>query len=315
MTLDVALGAGAEFEAVREIVTRTGGVARGVGDDAAVLRLARGDRLVVSVDAAIEGVHFRRDWLTPREIGWRAAAAALSDLAAMGATPVGALLALVLPAEWRSDVGELAEGFGEALRFAGAALVGGNTARGERLSLTTTVLGQAYAPVGRWGARPGDGVYVTGRLGGPAAALASLREGTPVPAEQRARFARPLPRLAEGRWLAAAGATAMIDVSDGLAADLGHVAAASGMRIVLELERIPALDGIFPALAAASGEEYELAVTSSLALDVDAFLERFGVLLTRVGHVEAAHHGDAGLETRSGGRRVAPPAGHDHLTR
>lgn len=314
MTLDVALGAGAEFDAVREIVARLGGAARGVGDDAAVLRLTRGERLVVSVDAAIEGVHFRRDWLTPREIGWRAAAAALSDLAAMGATPVGAVLALVLPDDWRSELGELAEGLGEAMTFAASALVGGNTARGERLSLTTTVLGQAFAPVSRAGAQPGDDVYVTGRLGGPAAALASLRQGTLPREDHRARFARPLPRLAEGRWLAAAGATAMVDVSDGLAADLGHVAAASAVRVVLELERVPALEGVAPAIAASSGEEYELAVTSSVALDVDAFMERFGVPLTRVGRVETAHDGVAGLETRSGGKRVALPAGHDHLT-
>ena len=327
------LGPGAEFDLVRRLAARWGEHASGLGDDAAVLELARGEKLVVSTDAFVDGVHVRRGWLSPREIGWRATAAALSDLAAMAARPIGVVVAMALPDEWHADVDELARGIGEAAAYAGTHVVGGDTTRSATLSLTVTVLGAAERPLMRSGARPGDRLWVTGALGGPLGALRDLERGIePLPAD-RARFARPEPRIREALWLAGQGATAAIDLSDGLASDAAHLAAASGVRIVLDLERLPVLDRSGPRAGAATaasagshppavlldaargGEEYELLVTAPDAIDAAAFAARFGIALTEIGRVEAAERAGAGVETRIGGARVDPPAGHDHLSR
>lgn len=305
------LGPGREFDAIRLLLAGWAGLARGIGDDAAVLDLSPGERMVVSVDAAVEEVHFRRSWLTPREIAYRATAAALSDIAAMGARPVGILLALALPPVWERELLELGAGVGEAAELVGAPIVGGNMTRARELSLTTTVLGATPAPLLRSGARPGDLVYVTGRLGGAGAAVRALSEGRPLPEEWRRRFAHPVPRVPEGRWLAEHGATAAVDVSDGLAADLGHLAAASRADVELDVERVPRVDGVGPEEAVRSGEEYELALTAPAALDERAFAERFGVPLTCVGRVR---EGVGEVVLRRGGARVAPPAGHDHFS-
>ncbi len=312
----LALGPGREFDLVRAMIERWGDVAQGIGDDAASLVMPPGERLVVSTDASVEGAHFRRAWLTPEEIGWRAAASALSDLAAMAARPLGLVLALALPDYWRADALAVADGVGAAARQAGTPIVGGDLVRATELGLTITVLGAAAHPVGRGGARAGDALYVTGALGGPRLALAAWERGeAPAPAA-RARFARPVPRIAEARWLAAHGARALVDVSDGLAADVRHLAVASGVRIVIERDRVPCLAGAGPADALAGGEEYELALAAPRELDVQAFASRFGVALTRIGRVEASRDGEAGsVEIRdAGGGRVEIPSGHDHLS-
>lgn len=313
MTSDdhTALGAGAEFDAIREILRRLGPRARGIGDDAAVLDVPPGERLVASTDTAIEDVHFRRGWLTPAEIGWRAAMAALSDLAAMGATPLGALVALAVPEDWRDMLAELMAGAGEAAETAGAPIVGGNLARGSSLTITTTVLGSAQSPVLRAGARPGDALWLTGRLGGPTLAMRALQSGAEPDAAARVRFARPAARIGEGRWLAAQGASAAIDVSDGLAADAAQLAAASVVRVVLDLERILRVGNASARDAAASGEEYELLVAAPGTLDASAFVERFRLPLTQIGRVEQG----AGIELLENGVRVAPLGGHDHFSR
>lgn len=303
------------------MLARWGDLARGVGDDAAVLAVPHGEQLVVSTDASVEGVHFRRDWLEPEEIGWRAAASALSDLAAMGARPLAVLLAVSAPAAWRAALPALADGVGAAVRDAGAAIVGGDLTGGRDLALTVTVLGTATRPVGRGGARPGDALYVTGRLGGPRRALRAFERGERPAPEDRARFARPRARVAAGRWLAARGAGAMVDVSDGLAADLGHVAAASGVRCVLDPARLPRVPGADVADALAGGEEYELACAAPATLDVEACAGEAGVPLTRVGHVEAVPAGEVpGVVVRGGAGAAGPavvdlPPGHDHFTR
>lgn len=287
MSDHLAMGPGREFDAVRALLAQWGPAARGVGDDGAVLDVPAGERLVVSTDTTVEDVHFRRAWLTPEEIGWRATQAALSDLAAMGAAPMGVLLALTLPREWRAALPELAHGIGAATQHAGAPIVGGDVTDGDRLALAITVLGHAPRPLSRAGARPGDTLYVTGRLGGPGAALAAwLREDVPD-AAARARFARPEARIAAGLWLAAHGATAALDLSDGLAGDVAHLAAASGVTCVLDLDAIPCLPGVRVDDALQSGEEYELLVAGP-ALDVAAFAAAHGGLtLTAIGRVEA----------------------------
>src|SRR5581483_11000519 len=220
-------------------------------------------------------------------IGYRATMAALSDLAAMAATPRGILVALTLPRRWRDSATAIADGIARAARETDAPIVGGDVSGGEALSIAVTVLGSTARPLTRSGAHPGDAIWVTGRFGGPALALDALAGGRrPAPADA-ARFTAPAARLREGMWLAAHGARAGVDVSDGLAADLGHLAAASGVRVMLDLDLVPTVDGATPEVAAASGEEYELAVAGPADLDAGAFAREFGIPLTRVGTVDA----------------------------
>lgn len=304
-----ALGAGHEFDAIRSMLDRWGARAIGIGDDAAVIDAPRGDRLVVSVDSAVEGRHFRPDWLTPREIGYRAVAAALSDLAAMAARPIGILLALAVPDHWRSELSNIADGVGDALATADTVIRGGNITAATELSITTTVLGSAFRPLSRAGAKPGDFIYVTGLLGGPAAAISRLVSGTP-PGDYRERLARPVPRLREARWLAEHGARAAIDISDGLMADLRHMAAAASAGIALDAARLPCVPGVSPQEALASGEEYEVVVTSAKRFDTLAFERRFSLPLTEIGAVSAMRPGDV----RVIGARVGGASGHDHFS-
>lgn len=306
------LGDGAEFDAIRSMLREWGGRASGIGDDAAVLDVPAGQRLVVSTDASVENVHFRREWLSAQEIGARAATAALSDLAAMAATPVGLLLAFGLPEEWQSELMEIARGVGMSAERAHCPIVGGNVTRAAELSLGITVLGSADRPLRRKGAHPGDVVWVTGTLGGPGAALRALLAGQVPDAQHMKRFVSPAARLADARWLADAGASAAIDISDGLAADLAHLARASGVTAELELARVPCVRGVAPEDALASGEEYELLVTipADAPPDTTAFSRRFGVPLTRIGVMR-----EAGSEpVRILGARVDPARGHDHLS-
>src|SRR5581483_6718135 len=199
------------------------GLATGIENDTA--ELAGG--LVVTQDALVEGVHFRLERLPWRELGWRAAAVNLSDLAASGAEPRGLVVSLGAPPETRvDDVLELYEG----IRETGVPVVGGDTTRAPQLVLSVTALGRSERVPGRGGAKPGDLHVVTGPLG---AAGAAFRAG---------RYVRPPLRLAEGRELART-AHAMLDVSDGIAVDAGRIAARSGCRVVLDVERIPLAPG------------------------------------------------------------------------
>lgn len=308
-----ALGTGAEFDVVRTMLARYGAAADGIGDDAALLDVPAGQRLVVSTDVSVEGAHFTADWLSPEEIAARATTAALSDLAAMAATPIGLVVAFTLPESWRAAAPALADGVARAAVAAGAPIVGGDVSDGPGLAVAVTVFGATAAPVARSGARPGDAVWVTGRFGGPGRAVAAWQRGeAPSPAD-RLRFAAPAARIREAIWLATAGVTAMIDVSDGLGGDLGHVAAASGVRIVIDLDLVPCVPGATGADAAASGEEYELACTGPATLDAAAFERVFGIPLTRVGTVEAA--GRAGVVAERRGTVVTLPKGFTHFAR
>ena len=300
---DVAMGRGVEFDLIRRLRERWGTLAVGLGDDAAALDVPRGERILATTDSAVEGVHFRRDWLSMQEIGYRAATAALSDLAAMAARPLGVLLAISAPADARDDLLLLGDGIGDAVKAAGTVIVGGNLSQGDGITLTTTALGSAFAPLARSSARPGDFIYVTGGLGGPSAAIRALRTGVPAPHAIAERFRRPVARIAEARWLAARGAVAAIDVSDGLAADAGHLAAASGCGIDLESERVPLFPGAAPE-DAFGGEEYELLLASRAPLPEQEFAARFGVALTMVGR---AVEGEAQVRLTRAGKGVPLP--------
>ncbi|HEX3802541.1 MAG TPA: thiamine-phosphate kinase [Solirubrobacteraceae bacterium] len=257
-------------------------VVRGLGDDAAVVR-GRG-YAVTSADMMVEGVHFRSGELTAEEIGHRALAGALSDLAAMGSPAGEAYLSLGLTAGSELDDARALIGGAAALaQELGVTIAGGDITAALALIVSFTVVGWVDDPgelVGRDGARPGDLVGVTGALGGSAAGLAVI-EGrvpelpAPLPGQLRESYARPLPRLAEGRTLALAGATAMLDISDGLATDARNLARASGMPIGIRLAAVPLAPGVAevalalgeePALfATRGGEDYELCVCTSPA--------------------------------------------------
>lgn len=308
---NIQLREGSEFDLVRRMLTRWGNLAEGIGDDAVLLDLGSNKTLVASTDASVENVHFRREWLEPREIGYRATAAALSDLAAMAATPFGILLALTLPDSWRQSIDHIADGIGEAVAFASTRIVGGDLSEGRDLAIVITVLGKTDRPLTRDAAKPGDRVYVTGRLGGPAAALSALIDGNKPSSENRIRFAHPVPRIREAQWLAANGVVSGTDISDGLAADLGNIAVASEVSISISIDRLPVMADVTPRDAAGSGEEYELTVTSPRSLDEKAFANEFGIPLTEIGNVEA---GRPVVRVFDRGAPVPTPPGYLHFT-
>lgn len=300
-----AMGQGVEFDTIRMLMARWGDLAVDIGDDAAVLPSPAAGVRVVSTDACVEDVHFRRAWITPREVGSRAAAAALSDLAAMGARAESVLVAFVVPAAWDTQLGDVADGIGAQVRAAGARIVGGNLSRGRSFAITLTVIGVAVRPVSRAGAREGDLVLVTGQLGGPGSAVAAWQAGVMPAAWSRERFVHPVPRLVEGQLLANGGATAMIDISDGLAADARHLGAASGVGLTIDRDRLPLGPGVEPTGALVSGEEYELLVTmpaERLAALAGVWKAATAVPLTVIGHV-----------TASTGSPASDAAGHDHF--
>ncbi|KQV17796.1 MULTISPECIES: thiamine-phosphate kinase [unclassified Kitasatospora] len=227
-----------EFGLIRELTARlplTPAVELGPGDDAAVVRTPDG-RVVATTDVLIEGRHFRRDWSTAYDVGRKCAAQNLADIAAMGAVPTAILLGLVTPADlpttWAT---ELMDGLRDECQVAGATVVGGDVVRGETITLAITALGdlQGRAPVKRSGAQVGDVVAVTGWLGWSAAGLTVLSRGFRSPRAFVEAHRRPEPPYHAGPAGSDLGATAMIDVSDGLVADLGHVAKASGVDIDL----------------------------------------------------------------------------------
>ncbi len=301
----VPLGPGAEFDRIRAFLEPSDGTADsrtelvGPGDDAAVV-----DGFVVSVDLTVEGIHFEKSWLSARDIGYRAVAAAGSDLAAMAATPVGILVALGLPRGADDEfIAQLRAGFQEACRMLDAPLLGGDlSASPGLLFLDVTVLGRSDRPVLRTGAVPGDELWVTGTLGGSAAAVAEHQAGREPSEPLQRAYAHPLPRTREALWLQERGLLrALIDLSDGLAGDTAHLAAASGVAVVLDEARVPVNPalrgpgGSAPAaartLALHGGEDYELCFVTSpdtvREQTVTAFESRFSVPLSRIGSIEA----------------------------
>ena len=286
----------------------------GVGDDCAVLRAGNATWLV-SCDLSLEDVHFRRSTASPEDIGWKAAAAALSDIAAMGGVPRFVLVGLACPRDTELPfVERIYTGLRAAVAQSGAFVVGGDTtASRSGIVLDVTVIGEAKD--GRYllrrGACPGDAVLVTGRLGASAAGFQALESGVDCPELAQAHL-HPQPRYAEGQWLAAhPDAHAMIDLSDGLMQDALHIAKASGLCIDLEANAVPiatALEAndIARAMALTGGEDYELlVVVAPEAADeiCAAFSDQFATPLTRVGLCHAGHPAvtlDGGVISQAG---------------
>jgi len=317
-----------EFRLIDRIRERTAqqrdDVRLGIGDDAALLAVPAGQELAMAIDTLVEGVHFPAG-TAPADIGWKALAVNLSDLAAMGATPAWALLALTLPRPDAAFVDGLAEGFAQLARQHRLALVGGDTTRGP---LTLSVAVHGFVPPGkvltRAGARAGDAVLVTGTLGDAAAGLRCLQAQMDVRTSQRdalvERLNRPVPRLAAG--LALRGrASACLDVSDGLLADLGHLCEASGVGAEIDaalLPRSPALLDLFDEVTArdfalSGGDDYELCFTVPAArvAEVQADLARLGCGATRIGRIVAGE----GVRVRDADGGWLEPArlGWDHF--
>ena len=301
-------------------------VGRGL-DDVAVLESARG-LLLLTCDTQVEGRHFRRDWITPRALGRRAAAVNLSDIAAMGGRPMAAVVALQMPGTLPVRFyDELMRGLGEELDGHGVPIVGGNLARARHLSIDVTLLGTIAGKhvVRRSGARPGDRVLVTGAPGEAAAGLSILRGGKPRRGETTLvrRFLQPIPRVREGQSLAAGGATSMIDLSDGLARDLLRVCDASGVGVEIDASALPTSGALRRAARRlgvhveewilSGGESYELLCTAPprAVPGLQRRLSTLGVALTDIGGIHPARHG---RWLRHGTRRVPLRArGFDHF--
>lgn len=313
MTSHTSLGPGAEFDRIRGALRRLGPSAVGTGDDCAFVTIGS-ERLALSCDLSIEGTHFRAGWLSHEELGWRCTAAALSDLAAVAAQPLGLLASVAVPAEWPEEhFADLMAGVGAAASSVGAAVWGGDLVRGERVVVDLMVVGRLEGePVRRSGARAGAELWLTGRLGAPFCAVAAWNAGSEPEAQARARFAHPVPRIAEAQWLKGRGARAMIDLSDGLLADAGHLAAASGVAVVIDPDLVP-LHGTVEVVdeALVSGEEYELLLAlpaGAGAALVEPFRSTFDLPLTQVGVVEQGT--GVQLRRRSGPVDMPPPFQH-----
>jgi thiamine-monophosphate kinase len=295
-------------------------IALAAGDDAAVT--VPGGATATSVDALVEGVHFRRDEAPLSLVGHKALAAALSDLAAMGAEPGEAYVVLGAPPDLaEADFVELIDGIAALAERTGTTIAGGDLTRAPVISLAITVVGHASSPermIVRGGALPGDLLVLTGEIGGAAAGRLlldrpELGAGLPDPTAEllRERQLRPQPRLGAGRALAAAGARAMIDLSDGLAGDAGHLAAASGAGLRIDAGSLPLAKGVAEIAAACGRDPLELAASGGEDYELLAALppDRLAEASTRIGEAAEATLTPIGAVVEGNGAEIRLPAG------
>ncbi|HEY2795741.1 MAG TPA: thiamine-phosphate kinase [Micromonosporaceae bacterium] len=305
-----------EFGLIARITARLGNgpaTLLGPGDDAALV-VASDGRVVASTDVLVEGRHFRCDWSSATDVGHRAAAANLADIAAMGASPTALLVALCAPGDldvkWAE---ELADGLGAEAALAGASVVGGDISASPTLTIAVTALGdlRGAEPVLRSGAKPGDKVAIAGQLGLAAAGLTVLSRGFRSPKVLVEAYRRPHVSYASGPGAARMGATSMIDISDGLLADLGHVATASGVNIDVETESIPVAPSLRDVSAALTVDPYTWVLSGG---DDHVLAATFppDATLTEEWHVIGRVQDGAGV-TVDGKPYEGGPAGWDHF--
>jgi thiamine-monophosphate kinase len=323
------------IERIKKLVPESEfGVVLGIGDDTAAVDLGDGRLLLLTCDVQIEDRHFCRRWITPRQLGRRAAAINLSDIAAMGGRPTVALLSLALPPDLEVPFfDELTAGVAERLGQFGASLVGGNLSGSDHLLVVDlTLVGEVSTSsiLRRDGAREGDALLVTGTSGDSAAGLAVLETGDPLLQQQFSalveRHLDPEPRVAEGRALADSGAvTAMIDISDGLASDLRHLCEASGLGAEIEEALLPRSETLELAATALGrdplefllygGEAYELLFTVAperVEAAIKTVRQATGLTVTQIGRM-LPEAGQRWLRRASGERVPLPARGWDHF--
>jgi thiamine-monophosphate kinase len=319
------------IEKFRKITPRGHGVSIGIGDDAACVE-AISHSILLTSDLLIENVHFKLSWTSPFALGYKAVAVNLSDIAAMGGVPLYLVLALGLPPTFHvNEVHRMYRGMRSACAETGVSLVGGDTSSADRLTISICMVGHApVQPVRRDGAAVGDDIFVTGTLGDSALALNLLQSRTPADSKSRSigfllrRHHQPTPRLAAGLSLARAGAaTAMIDISDGLLQDLGHVCKASGIGAEIWQKHIPVSSayrqhtgssGMHYALG--GGEDYELLFCAKpdRRAQITKLAKSSGVRMTRIGKCVSAKSGIIVLD-ESGSRVPVSVKGYDHFAR
>lgn len=314
-----------EFEVIRRYFSPpTDHTVLAGGDDAALIAVAPGMELAVSTDALVGGSHFFLD-ADPYDVGYKSMAVNLSDMAAMGARPRWVTLSLTLPAVDARWLEQFADGFLDLARTHQVDLIGGDTTRGP-LAICVQIMGEVSSgkALRRSRARPGDELWVSGHVGEAALALACLHGDFELQQDERSeamkRLNQPQPRVTLGLGLIGL-ATSAIDISDGLVADVGHVAEASGVRVVIDWESVPLSSGgarerehpLVQRCALAGGDDYELAFTAPLGMgpELDALGERLGIALTRIGRVESG----AGVTVldRAGKALVLAETGFDHF--
>jgi thiamine-monophosphate kinase len=304
------LAPGTEFDVIQRVWRALGDRHAPTGDDCTFLTVGS-ERLAFTSDVSIEGTHFRRGWISMEEIGWRATTAALSDVAAVAGQPIGVLTSLGMHEEWPEDwTVDLMQGVGHAAAAVGAKVLGGDLVRSDVLVIDVCVVARASTPLTRGGATTGDALYVTGTLGGPVAAIAHWGAGKSPNDEARARFAHPAARIEEAAWLREVGASAMIDVSDGVLADAAHLARASGVCCEVDADRVPVHASATEEQALTGGEEFELLFAIPDRPDlIERFSNRFDLEMTRIGQCTQG----SGVHLTRAGSPAPIPQGYRHF--
>lgn len=306
------------IESIRRLSaqSRNKTVVRGIGDDCAILRLSPGHELLITTDFSIEDVHFRRVWHPAASIGHRCLARGLSDIAAMGGEALACFLSLGLPPRLPQRwVDEFLQGLSRLAKRHGVQLAGGDTSAAPQVTADIVVAGQV--PQGkavlRSGARPNDRIYVTGELGDSTAALERLRNGLRLRPTPGSRHFFPEPRLKVGAWLRGRGlATAMIDLSDGLSIDLGHICEESRVSAMIEAGKVPVARNSTLQLALHGGEDYELLFTAPAKAKIPSSIA--GVKVTQIGSVLPKDYRAAIRILEENGRsRPLAPLGWQHF--
>lgn len=302
----------AEKGQAREIV-------RGIGDDCAVLQIGRGQQVLVTTDLCVEDVHFRRRWHPAHSVGHRCLARGLSDIAAMGGCPAACFLSMAippsLPLKW---LDEFLRGLLQLARQFDITLAGGDTSSGEKITADIVVLGTVPAGKAllRSGARPGDQIYVTGELGGSAAVLKRLFAGKRVRPAGSDRHFHPMPRVEAGRWLREKNlVSAMIDISDGLSVDLGHLCEESRASALIEASAIPISKLATLEEALHGGDDYELLFAARPRVKIPPEID--GVAITRIGTIlpSTSARSRVNIRDNEGRKRPLKTKGWQHFAK